>query len=107
MFSAEELGDHKPTQLLRRLQQLAGDTPSTDGVFLRELFLQCLPTNVRMVLASTRGDTPIDELVQLADKIMEVAVPEVAAVSVAKPDTTLLEQLRQEIASLKQQIQTL
>ena len=107
LFSAEELGDRKPTQLLRRLQQLAGDTPGADGVFLRELFLQRLPTNVRMVVASTRGDTPIDELAQLADKIMEVAVPEVAAVSVAKPDTTLLEQLRQEIASLKQQIQTL
>ena len=53
LFSAEELGDRKPTQLLHRLQQLAGDTPGADGAFLRELFLQRLPNNVRMVLAST------------------------------------------------------
>ena len=91
LFSAEELGDRKPTQLLRRLKQLAGDTPGADGVFLRELFLQRLPTNARMVLASTRSDTTIEELAQLADKIIEVAVPEVAAVSTAKPDTTALE----------------
>ena len=40
LFSTEELGDRKPTQLLRRLQQLAGDTPGLpDGTFLRELFL--------------------------------------------------------------------
>ena len=62
LFSAEELGDRKPTQLLRRLQQLACDTPGADGAFLRELFLQRLPSNVRMVLASTRSDTPINEL---------------------------------------------
>ena len=53
LFSAKELGDRKPTQLLHRLQQLAGDTPGADGAFLRELFLQCLPINIRMVLAST------------------------------------------------------
>ena len=93
LFSAEELGDCKPTQLLHRLKQLADDTSGADGVFLQELFLQRLPTNVRMVLASTRGDTTIEELAQLADKIIEVVVPEVATVSTAKPDTTALEHL--------------
>ena len=61
LFSAEELGDRKPTQLLCRLQQLAGDTPGADGNFLRELFLR-LPSNVRMVLASTRSDCPSTNL---------------------------------------------
>ena len=65
-----------------------------------------------MVLAvSTRGDTPIDELAQLADKIIEVAVPQVVSVSV-QPNherncTTEIESLRAEIASLKQQVNTL
>ena len=99
LFSAEELGDRKPTQLLRRLQQLAGDTPGADGAFLRELFLQCLPNNVRMVLASTRSDTPIDELAQLADKIIEVAVPQVTSVS-TQPSSSDIESLRAEIVSL-------
>ena len=82
LFSAEELGDRKLTQLLWRLQQLAGNTPGANGAFLLVLFLQCLPTNVRMVLASTQGDMPINELAQLADKIIEVAVLQVASVSV-------------------------
>ena len=106
LFSAEELGDRKPTQLLRRLQQLAGDTPGADGSFLRELFLQRLPSNVRMVLASTRNDTPINDLAQLADKIMEVAIPEVAAVSV-QPNPSEIESLRAEITDLKQQLNSL
>ena len=33
LFNAEELDDWKPTQLLHRLQQLAGDTPRADGAF--------------------------------------------------------------------------
>ena len=76
LFSTEELGDRKPTQLLRQLQQLADDTPVlTEGIFIRKLLLQRLPANFRMVLASTRKNTSIEELAHLADRIMKVAVP--------------------------------
>jgi len=55
---------------------LAGNTPGLpDGTFLLELFLQRLPANVQMVLASTRDGTSIEGLTQLADKVVEVAVP--------------------------------
>ena len=54
LLMAEELGDGKPTQLLQRMQQLLGDSgPAPDSSFVHELFLQCLPSNVQMVLASS------------------------------------------------------
>ena len=63
-------------QLLRRMQQLLGDTPGiTDGSFIHELFLQQLLANIRMVLASTSDSVSLDELAQLADKIVKVAAP--------------------------------
>jgi len=104
LFNAEELGDRKPTQLLRRMQQLLGEkATNTDAAFMRELFLQRLPSNVRMVLASTPDTGNIEDLAQLADKVVEVAVPSVASVNTS----TELQQLRQEVADLKGMLQSL
>lgn len=101
LFNAEELGDRKPTQLLRRMQQLLGDKAGAlDSAFIRELFLQRLPANVRMVLASTPDTANLEDLAQLADKIAEVAAPSIAAVSTPQL-TEELERLRAEVASLK------
>ena len=104
LFNAEELGDRKPTQLLRRMQQLLGDkATNTDAAFMRELFLQHLPSNVRMVLASTPDTGNIEDLAQLADKVMEVAVPSVANITTS----TELQHLRQEVTDLKGMLQSL
>ena len=112
-----ELGDRKPTQLLRWMQQLLGDRPGlTDTSFLQELFLQRLPPNVRMVLASTPDTTTLDKLAEMADKIMEVATPTVAAATmptVAATNTptpaltTEVEHLRAEVTRLEKLFQQL
>lgn len=89
LFSGEELGDRKPTQFLRRIQQLLGDRPGlTDTSFLQELFLQRLPNNVRMVLASTPDTTSLEKLAEMADKVMEVAAPAIAGIRAGATPTT-------------------
>lgn len=53
-----ELGDQKPTALLRKMKQLADSRVNDE--FLLNLFLQRLPENVRMVLTTT-GVTDLDK----------------------------------------------
>ena len=106
LLSTEELGDRKPTQLLRRIQQLLGDkATNTDLSFLRELFLQRLPSHVRMVLASS-DTTDLDKLAQLADKIVEVATPQVNA-TMTTSTSSEIQHLRSEISELKKIIQSI
>ena len=80
LLTEEELGDRKPSQLLRRMEQLVGDQKIEKGI-LKQLFLQRLPANVRLILASTSDSLSLSELAELADKIIEVHVPAVGTVS--------------------------
>ena len=90
------------------MQQLLGDHPGvTDGSFLKELFLQSLPSNVRMVLTSTPEGTSLEKLVNLADKIMEVATPSVATITTPTALATEVEQLRGEVSQLSKLVQKL
>ncbi|XP_075533613.1 uncharacterized protein LOC142566665 [Dermacentor variabilis] len=77
LLSAEDLGDHRPSQLLRRMRQLmSGNTTVNDDRLLRELFMQRPPVNVQMVLA-TATVMDLNSLASLADKVMEVVTPAV------------------------------
>ena len=108
LLTAEELGDRKPTQLLRRMHQLLGEKmQTTDGSIIKELFMQRLPTNVRMVLAAASERTPLEELAALADKIMEVASPSIATMATPTQATSEVDRLRAENASLQKQISAL
>ena len=83
LISGEELGDNKPTQLLQWKQQLHKDhigAGADANVFVRELFLQRLPFNVRTVLASADATTDLSRLADMANKIIKVATPTVAAI---------------------------
>jgi hypothetical protein len=115
LLSGEELGDRKPTQLLRRMQQLLGDKsgPTDTTSFLRELFLQRLPPNVRMVLASADPSTQLGQLAEMADKVMEVAAPTIGHItdshvpSIPPPPPSDIQQLRDEVARLSTLVQSL
>ena len=89
------------------MQQLWGGQAGTiEGSFMKELFLQRLPATVRMVLASTGENVALEDLAQLADKIVEVALPSVSAVH-ATPVTAEVEQLRAEVARLTKLVQSM
>lgn len=65
-----ELGERRPSQLLREMRQLAGET-SVPEEFLRRLFLQRLPVQVRYVLVKSQDN--LTALADMADQIMDIA----------------------------------
>ena len=75
---------------------------------LRELFLQRLPANGQMVLASADVSMDLGKLAHMADKVMEVAVPTVAAIpSSTATNSQEVQQLRQEVALLTESVTSL
>ena len=75
---------------------------------LRELFLQRLPSQVRMVLASADTSVSLAQLAQVADKIFEVAVPSfVASVETPSSLASDVEQLRAQVSELQETIKNL
>ena len=108
LFNSTELGDCKPTQLLRRMQQSLGDSATAaDGPLLRELFLQRLHANVHMVLASSTEAKSLEEVAQQADKIIDVAPPSLSAVTPLMPTPDSVETLRAEVYRLHDLVSTL
>jgi hypothetical protein len=100
LIHSEDLGDRRPTQLLRQMQQLIGDEiTSTDNSFSK------VTTSVRMVLASTVNDN-LQELAELAAKVTEVAPP-ISGVASAHPSTSEITQLRSEVGELRKTLENL
>ena len=86
------------------MQQLPGRRATADDGFLKQLFLQKLPANIRMVLA-TSSTTSLEKLSELADKVAEVATPHVAAIQT--PPASEIDQLREEVAKLTATVKSL
>ncbi|XP_014271295.1 uncharacterized protein [Halyomorpha halys] len=78
------LGDQTPSQLLRRMQQLAGDCVNAE--FIRTLWLKTLPTRFQPILAATEH-TDVEKLAAIADKIHEVSAP-TEAYTITRPATS-------------------
>lgn len=108
-----ELGDQKPSQLLRRMKSLARD--KIPEATLRILWANLLPPHVRSVLAVSESvitKTTFDELALVADRMLEASIS--TQISAVEPtpvptnpatDTKLIfEEIRKlasEVAALK------
>ncbi|XP_071960400.1 uncharacterized protein [Antedon mediterranea] len=111
LLTTEELGDRKPSQLLRKMYQLLGDRDLETSI-LKQLFVQRLPTNVQLILASTREDMDLSDLAALADKILEVSPPPPTIATTikdtgARATSDELRELRAEVSKLTSLVSSL
>ena len=105
LISEEELGDRKPSQLLRHLKLLAGSV--VQEPLLKTLWLQRLPVHVQAIL-QTQANLQIDQLAATADKIVEVSP--VSTVNAVKEDFDVcqkMESLSLQLANLQKELRDL
>lgn len=112
LISGLELGDQKPSALLRKMKELGGNMITKEG--LRIEWLNNLPPHIRVTL-SINSESSLDTLAAMADKMAEFSgePPTVAAVSanssaeinalskVFEKLTYEISELRAEVAELK------
>lgn len=72
-----EIGDKKPSALLREMKNLANGGVTDD--FLRTMWLQRLPSQTQAILATS--SEPLDNLVKMADKIGDIQVSRISNIS--------------------------
>lgn len=102
----EELGDRKPSQFLRHLQNLAGSDVPED--FLRTIWSSRLPSNIQTLMASQPGSS-LETLADLADRVQDIMTPvhQVAAASSSPAPGSTIDTMSKEIAELKQAVRNL
>lgn len=69
LLNEAELGDQKPSHLLRHMKSLANNQIMDDA--LKTLWLQRLPNQVQLILSASQG-VDIAKMAEIADKIVEV-----------------------------------
>ncbi|XP_036356643.1 uncharacterized protein LOC118762210 [Octopus sinensis] len=75
LFNNEELGSKKPTQLLRRMNELLGNQQIEES-YLKEVFFNKLPYKTQTLLSAVKKQNSIQQLADLADGILELSSKE-------------------------------
>lgn len=100
------IGDKKPSTLLREMRTLAG-TQVTDN-FLKVIFLQRLPNHIRTALAASQTDS-LDNLAKLGDQIAEISAIDDHVYAQGDPaqSTDRIAILEKQVNELAQSVQEL
>jgi len=100
-----QLGDKKPLKLLFEMQKLLGHEVAHDHrPLLKKLFLDKLPSEVRIILAAS-NNCSLQELALKADKILEIQPASIS--SVIKPVTLNKNEPSEQMKLLTDQIEAL
>ncbi|GFX21690.1 uncharacterized protein TNCV_1200701 [Trichonephila clavipes] len=101
-----QLGDEKPSHLLRKMKELSNGQLQDD--FLQSLWLQRMPPHIQTVLSAS--SEPLDKLAIFADKVSEVVGASstfCAATTVPPPSQSSSGSVQPTMDSLVRQIQEL
>jgi hypothetical protein len=111
LLSGIQLGDKKPSQLLREMQALSND--QITGDILQNLWLQRLPLHAQEILSGME-DLGLENLAAKADKIVEIQRPidihsvgQSSAQRYDDPSAKVIAQLQQTNAKLQLSIESL
>jgi len=107
LLHVEDLGDRKPSQLLRYMLKLRGDAvldANRDEIF-RELFLQKLPITIRTALA-THKDATLNQLAEMADDMAEVQGPQPPVYQVQKENDPEITAIQSELLKISKMLQS-
>ncbi|XP_069358833.1 uncharacterized protein [Maniola hyperantus] len=102
LLTHEELGDRKPSQFLRHLQDLAG--PAVPADFIKSIWSQRLPSNIQTLVAS-QPTLSLEQLADLADHVHDIVTP--CNVAAASTSYTATSNIASEIAELKKMVERL
>ncbi|CAI9719061.1 Hypothetical predicted protein [Octopus vulgaris] len=72
LFNNEELGNKKPTQLLRRMNELLGNQQIEES-YLKEVFFTKLQYKTQTLLSAVKNQNSIQQLADLADGILALS----------------------------------
>lgn len=111
LLSNMTMGDERPSHLLRRMRELAGESVTDE--FLKNIWCNRLPLEMQTILSVSSES--LDNIAKLADKIAEVRSPHTNVFSTGSQDPCLMKvsaledtsALRAEVASLQREIQRL
>lgn len=102
LFPSLELGDDKPSKLLRQLKHMIEPHQVSDSL-LRELWLQLLPQNIQIPLAASDA-TDLVTLAQKADNAWEVT-QKPSTMTVSTNLDSKIAELEAEVSQLRLQLQ--
>ncbi|UYV78303.1 hypothetical protein LAZ67_16000906 [Cordylochernes scorpioides] len=97
LLTQEELGDRLPSQLLRHLRQLIGESKAVSDTKLKMLWMQRLPKNIQIIL-TTQEQASLNSLADLADRVTEITSSPSSSTSTLEKE---LASLRAEISAMK------